>query len=107
MTAVNDPQLADLAELAYTGNALKVVRVNAAETAWEVAPAAGGVGGGITRAIASISTATTAGAVANTDYTYLVSGTTTLTLPTAVGNTNTYTVKNAGVATVSVASTSA
>lgn len=67
---------------------------------------AGGSGSGITRSVASISTATTAGASATTDYVYFVSGTTTLTLPTAVGNSNLYTVKNTGVATVTVATTS-
>lgn len=66
-----------------------------------------GGGGGITRSILSISSPTTAGATASTDYVYLVSGTTTLTLPTAVGNTNQYTVKNVGVNTVTVATTSA
>lgn len=66
----------------------------------------GGGGSGITRSVNSISTATNAGATAITDYVYLVSGTTTLTLPTAVGNTNLYTVKNVGNATITVASTS-
>jgi len=64
------------------------------------------VSSGITRSINSISTATTAGATAKTDYVYLVSGTTTLTLPTAVGNTNRYTVTNVGTNTVTVATTS-
>jgi hypothetical protein len=62
--------------------------------------------GGITRSINSISTATTGGATAATDYVYLVSGTTTFTLPTAVSNTNLYTVKNTGTATVTIATTS-
>lgn len=48
---------------------------------------------GITRTVSSISTSQTAAAAASTDYVYLVTGTTTLTLPTAVGNTNLYTVK--------------
>ena len=61
----------------------------------------------IRRSISSISTPTTAGSAAATDYVYFVSGTTTLTLPTAVGNTNLYTVKNTGVATVTIATTSA
>lgn len=62
---------------------------------------------GIIRSVNSVSTATTAGSTMATDYVYLVSGTTTLTLPTAVGNTNLYTVKNTGVATVTIATTSA
>ena len=67
----------------------------------------GGGGGGITRSVVSVSVDTSAGADALTDYVYLVSGTTILTLPTAVGNTNMYTVKNVGVATVTVATTAA
>lgn len=69
-------------------------------------PSWAGIGSGITRSVTSISTPTTAGATAATDYVYMVSGTTTLTLPTAVGNTNRYTVNNVGVATVTVATTS-
>jgi hypothetical protein len=52
----------------------------------------GGGGSGITRSVFSISTPATAGATALTDYVYFVTNT-TLTLPTAVGNTNRYTVK--------------
>jgi hypothetical protein len=62
-------------------------------------------GSGISRSINVISTATNAAADALTDYIYLVSGTTTVTLPTAVGNTNLYTVKNAGSAVVTVDTT--
>ena len=64
--------------------------------------------GGITRTIASISTPTTAAATASIDYVYLVSGTTTLTLPTAVGNSNRYTVKNVDASLMTtIATTSA
>lgn len=66
----------------------------------------GGGGSGITRSISSISSLTTAGSAATTDYVYLVSGTTTLTLPTAVGNTNRYSVTNTGTNTVTIATTS-
>ena len=62
--------------------------------------------GAYTRSINVVSTATAAGSAANTDYIYLASGATTVTLPTAVGNTNIYTVKNTGTAVVSVATTS-
>ncbi|MBC7564845.1 hypothetical protein H7100_01270 [Candidatus Saccharibacteria bacterium] len=61
----------------------------------------------ITRSINTISTATTAPAVVSTDYVYFVSGTTTLTLPTAVANTNRYSVTNTGISTITVATTSA
>lgn len=64
-----------------------------------------GSGSGITRSINSISSNTIAGAVAAIDYVYLVSGTTTLTLPTAVGNTNLYTVKNVGSGVATIATT--
>lgn len=68
--------------------------------------ATGGSGSGIVRSINSVSAPTTAGATATTDYTYLVTGTTTITLPTAVGNTNLYTVKNVGTNTVTINTTS-
>lgn len=44
------------------------------------------------RVVSSISGTTTAAAVARTDYVYFCTGTFTLTLPTAVGNTNRYTI---------------
>lgn len=64
-----------------------------------------GAGAGITRSVNSISSDTAAGATASVDYVYIVTGTTTLTLPTAVGNTNLYTVKNTGSGVVSIATT--
>ena len=63
-------------------------------------------GTGISRGIYSVSTNTAAGSGANVDYVYLVSGTTTITLPTAVSNTNQYTIKRVGTNTVSIATTS-
>lgn len=69
--------------------------------------ATGGAAGGITRSIDSIAVDTNAGSAADTDYVYLVSGTTVLTLPTAVGNNNLYTVKNVGVGVVTIAPTGA
>lgn len=56
--------------------------------------------------VTSISANTNALAVKQTRYIYLVSGATTLTLPTAVGNSSFYTVKNAGSNTVSITTTS-
>lgn len=52
------------------------------------------VGAGITRTIVVTSSNVTAGATASRDYVYLVAGPHTVTLPTAVGNTNRYTIKN-------------
>lgn len=54
----------------------------------------------------SISTPTTAGAMAGASYYYFVSGSTTLTLPTAVGNTSTYIIKTtSGTSAIKTAST--
>ncbi len=65
-------------------------------------------GSGISRSVNNISTATTAGATAAADYVYFVTGTTTLTLPTAIGNTNRYSVVNNDASlTTTVATTSA
>jgi hypothetical protein len=64
------------------------------------------VAGDYTKAIFSISTTQTLGSSAFTDYFYFVSGTTTVTLPTAVGNSNRYTIKRVGTGTVTVNTTS-
>ena len=50
----------------------------------------GGGGGGLTQVYVAISGATAAGSTAATWYTYDSTGTVTLTLPTAVGNTSLY-----------------
>jgi hypothetical protein len=75
-------------------------------TAWRILYNTPSGGSGITRSVSNISTTQTAGATASTDYVYLISGTTTLTLPTAVGNTNRYTLKNVGTNTVTINTTS-
>lgn len=59
----------------------------------------------VTRSIVSTGTSTAAGDSPNTDYVYFVSGTSTITMPTAVGNTNLYSIKNVGAGTVTVAFT--
>lgn len=61
---------------------------------------------GLDNVVVNISAPTTASNAINVNYTYLVTGATTLTLPTAVGNMNTYTVKNVGSNTVTLATTS-
>ena len=53
----------------------------------------GGGSGGITRVINNTSINTIAGSSLLTDYVFFVTGTTTITLPTAIGNINMYTVK--------------
>ena len=62
-------------------------------------------GSGINRIIAVISVATTGAAVAGKDYVYLTTGTFTFTLPTAVGNTNRYTLKVTDGGTITLATT--
>jgi hypothetical protein len=64
-------------------------------------------GGGIVRSISNASSTTSAGSTAGTDYVYICTGTFTITLPTAVSNSNLYTIKNAGSGTITVATTSA
>ena len=63
--------------------------------------------GGINRSIVITSGNVTAGAGAATDYVYLIAGAHTLTMPTAVSNTNRYTVKNNHSAAVTVNCTGA
>lgn len=57
-------------------------------------------GSGITRSVNHVSTDTTAGAAPSTDYVYFCSGSMILDLPTAVGNTNAYTVYRKGTSSI-------
>jgi len=63
-------------------------------------------GGKLARSIVSTSGNTAAAAAVGTDYVYLVTGAHTITMPTAVGNTNRYTVKNNHSASITVNTTS-
>lgn len=63
-------------------------------------------GTGITRVISNITTVTTGLSAANTDYVYFCSSTFTFTLPTAVGNTNRYTIIHKDTSTLTIATTS-
>lgn len=70
----------------------------------------GGGGGsvtGIIRSVNNIAVTTSAGAVPGTDYVYLAGATLSLVLPTSIGNSNLYTVKNTGSGTVTVLPTGA
>lgn len=72
--------------------------------------ASGGGGGsvtGIIRSVNNIAVNTAAGGVAGTDYVYLCGATLNLTLPTSIGNSNLYTVKNTGSGTITVLPTGA
>lgn len=63
-------------------------------------------GGGITRNINVISSTTAAASTSLTDYVYLCTSTITLTMPSAVGNKNRYTVKNNGLGVITINTTS-
>ena len=63
-------------------------------------------GSGISRFISSISTDTTAGSTSSTDYVYIATAGLTLTMPTAVSNTNLYTVKTTTSSVVKILTTS-
>lgn len=67
--------------------------------------ATGGSGSGIIRSINNIATSTAAGAASITDYVYIAAGTLTVTLPTSIGNTNLYTIKNVGAGVITVNTT--
>lgn len=67
---------------------------------------AGGGGSGITRSVVSVTSAVTLGATAATDYMALIGASGAPTLPTAVGNTNRYTLKNVDTTSKTVATTS-
>ena len=66
-------------------------------------PQYAGGGGGITRIITSVAINTTIAAATLTDYVYFTSGTITLTLPTAIGNTNRYTIVHTDTSTLTIA----
>lgn len=69
-------------------------------TAWT---ALGGAGsGGISRSVNNISANQTLSAAASTDYVYFCINGITVTLPTAVGNTNRYSINNNGATTMYV-----
>jgi len=86
--------------IVYDNTLLSLYQFNG--TAW----VAVGAGGGSTKSINSVSTNTAAGSSASTDYFYFASGTINITLPTAVGNNNYYTIKNVGTGTITIDTTS-
>ncbi len=62
--------------------------------------------GGINRTVVTTASNVTAGSTAKTDYVYFLTGSNTLTLPTAVGNINKYLIIRQSGSVVSIASTS-
>lgn len=65
----------------------------------------GGSVGGTVRSISTTTVSSTVGDVAATDYVVLANGGVLITLPTAVSNTNQYTIKNVGASSVKVIGT--
>jgi hypothetical protein len=57
------------------------------------------------KSINSVSINTNAGNNSNTDYIYFASNTITITLPTAISNTNSYVIKNVGTGTITINTT--
>lgn len=80
-----------------TGNSGKFLTTDGQRSSWATPTDTG-----ITRSILSVAVDTTAAAASAKDYIYLCSGTINFTMPTAVGNTNRYAVKNVGVGTVTI-----
>jgi hypothetical protein len=58
------------------------------------------------KSINSVSINTDAGNNQNTDYIYFASNSITITLPTAISNTNSYVIKNVGTSTITINTTS-
>ena len=82
-------------------------RYNATDVKYDLIGTTIGAGvSGITRSIISINTATTGGAATTVDYVYIATGTFIYTQPTAVGNTNRYTIINSGTGIITIVFTS-
>ena len=60
----------------------------------------------LVKSINSVSGNTNAGSNQSTDYIYFASNTITITLPTAISNTNSYVIKNVGTGTITINTTS-
>lgn len=86
-----------------SGNSQDVIIGSGLTLSGNILTSSGG-SGGITRSINSISANANLGSATSTDYVYFCTGTITATLPTAVGNTNRYTVANQGSGTITLAS---
>jgi hypothetical protein len=80
----------------------EVLTYEASTGLWKNKPASGGN----SRVIVLITSSASVGALASTDYILLCSNTINVTLPTAVGNTNLYTIKNTGTGVVTIDTTS-
>lgn len=88
------------------GSLNQVLTTNGSGTLSWTTPSGGG--GGISRSITTITGSTTGLAAASTDYVYVgnTSGNINLTMPTAVSNTNRYTVKQNNIGVLTLLTTS-
>ena len=60
----------------------------------------------LARVVTTTAASVTAGSALRTDYVYLCTAALTITLPTAVGNGNRYTIKRSGSGNITIATTS-
>lgn len=95
-TDINFQQFGNIGWSAVNDNDYKRVNIRASLLA-------GGGGGGITRSVSVLSVSSTLAATALTDYVAFANVGVVLTLPTAISNTNLYTVKNMTTSSVQVA----
>lgn len=96
-TDINFQQFGNIGWTAVNDDDLKRVNIRASLLA------GGGGGGGITRTVSVLSVSSTLAAIATTDYVLFPNVGIRLTLPTAISNTNLYTVKNMATSSVLVA----
>jgi len=102
--AVSTAKIADANVTAakLAGNIPKSALSASVQASLDNADAAVSHSSGITRTVGTIIVSSLLPAVADTDYVYFCVGTITIMMPTAVGNTNLYTLKNTGGGTITV-----
>lgn len=94
---INFQQFGNIGWTATNDDVLKRVNIRASIL--------GGDGAGITRTVSILSVSSTLGANTSTDYVFMANVGVNLTLPTAVGNTNMYTIKNQVASSVLISTT--
>jgi len=92
-TAVSDGDIFFTDDITGTPDGTKFLKD---DLSWATIPSSG------SKSVNNISTNTSAGSTSGTDYYYLCDGDITLTLPTAIGNTNKYTIKNIGTGVITI-----
>lgn len=95
-TAVSDGNIFFVDNITGTPDGTKFLKD---DFSWGTPSGSGG------KSINNVSTNTSAGSTSGTDYFYNCDGNITLTLPTAIGNTSKYTIKNVGTGIVTIDTT--